>query len=52
MRTKTRMKAGILLFLLNMYGVLNTFGQVVLPLVYDVENTGVDCTKPPLPTFE
>jgi len=52
MRTKTRIKVGILLLLLNMYVVLNSFGQEVPPLVYDVENTGVDCTKPPLPTID
>jgi hypothetical protein len=51
MRTKTRIKAGILLLLLNMFVGLNSFGQDVPPLVYDVENTGVDCTKPPLPIF-
>jgi len=51
MRTKTRIRAGILLLLLNMYVVVNSFGQVP-PLVYNVENTGVDCTKPPLPTID
>ncbi len=50
MRLKMRIRAGILLLLVNMYVVVNSFGQVP-PLVYNVENTGVDCTKPPLPTI-
>jgi hypothetical protein len=49
MRAKTRFKVGLLLLLLNMYLVSNLFGQI--PLVYNVENTGADCTLPPLPSF-
>ncbi len=52
MSGKTRIKAGIILFLLSMNVVINSFGQEVPPLVYDVEFTGADCTKPPLPTKE
>ncbi len=52
MKTQKRIKAGILLLMLNMYTVLNSFTQDIPPLVYDVEFTGVDCTKPPLPTIE
>jgi len=51
MRTKTRIKAGILLLLLNTVVVLSSLSQDLPPLVYEVENTGVDCTKPPLPAF-
>lgn len=51
MRIRMKIGAGIiLLLLLNMYVVLNSSAQPP-PLVYDVENTGVDCTRPPLPTF-
>lgn len=52
MRRKTRITAGFLLLLLNMFAIPDSFGQDVPPLVYDVENTGVDCTKPPLPVFD
>ena len=48
MRTKMRIKVGLLLLLMNTFVVMNSFTQVI-PLVYDVENTGVDCTQPPLP---
>ncbi len=48
---KSRIKVVILQLLISMYVVLNAFGQEVPPLVFDVENTGVDCTKPPLPTI-
>jgi hypothetical protein len=50
MRTKMRIKVSLLLILLNAFVVVNSFAQVI-PFVYDVENTGVDCTKPPLPTI-
>jgi hypothetical protein len=49
-RTKTRIKVSLLLILLNTLVVFNSFAQGI-PLVYDVENTGVDCTIPPLPSF-
>jgi len=52
MRTKPRMKTGILMLIVIMYVVLNAFAQEVPPFVYDVENTGTDCTKPPLPTID
>jgi hypothetical protein len=52
MKTQKIIKAGILMIILSMYAVLNSFAQDVPPLVYDVEFTGVDCTKPPLPTIE
>jgi hypothetical protein len=51
MRTKTRIIAGIVLLLLNLCVAPDLFSQEKLPLVYSVENTGVDCTKPPLPSF-
>jgi hypothetical protein len=51
MKRNTRMNAVILLLLLNMCALPGVFGQEIPPLVYDVENTGVDCTKPPLPTL-
>jgi hypothetical protein len=51
MKPQKRINAGILLLLLNVYVVLNSIAQDVPPLVYDVEFTGVDCTKPPLPDF-
>ena len=51
MRTHCKIKAGSLLILLNFFVALNSFTQIP-PLVYDVEFTGVDCTKPPLPSFE
>jgi len=51
MRTHCKSKAGSLLILFNILLALNTFAQVP-PLVYNVEFTGVDCTKPPLPSFE
>jgi len=35
---------------LNLFTVINLFGDDV-PLVYDVENTGANCTPPPLPAF-
>jgi hypothetical protein len=50
MRTKMRIKASLLLLSLSMYVVINSAAQEI-PLVYDVENTGVDCTKPPLPVL-
>jgi hypothetical protein len=50
MKTQKRIKVGIFLLLLSMYAVLNSFARDVPPFVYDVEFTGVDCTKPPLPT--
>ncbi len=39
----------IFLLLLSACGVQNTSAQDV-PLSYDVENTGADCTEPPLPS--
>jgi hypothetical protein len=51
MSKKTKIEAGLLLILLNLYVVFNTLAQDIPPLVYDVENTGADCTKPPLPTL-
>lgn len=45
-----RMKFLLLTLLFNTFVLLNTFGQKI-PLVYEVENTGVDCTKPPLPVI-
>ncbi len=47
------MKAKILLFAIMLCGsmLVSTIAQN-MPLVYDVENTGKDCSKPPLPTFD
>lgn len=50
-KTKMRMKVSLLLLLVNALVVVNSFA-IGIPFVYDVENTGIDCTKPPLPTFE
>ncbi|MBN2523107.1 MAG: T9SS type A sorting domain-containing protein [Bacteroidales bacterium] len=50
MRTKT-IKASLLLLLFNSILILISFGQEIPPFVYTVENTGVDCTAPPLPAF-
>ncbi len=36
--------------LLNTTATVDSFTQT-MPLVYDVENTGADCPKPPLPSF-
>jgi hypothetical protein len=35
---------------LNAYVFVNSFAQEI-PLVYEIENTGADCTRPPLPSF-
>ena len=51
MRTKMRIKVGLLLLLMNTFAVINVFTQGI-PLVYNVENTGVDCTQPPLPALK
>jgi hypothetical protein len=45
-----KIKIGLLAFLLNTYVVLDTFAQKI-PLVYDVENMGVNCPTPILPSF-
>ncbi len=52
MKTKVgaRIKVSLLIFLLNTILVFDSFTQEI-PLAYDFENTGVDCTKPPLPAF-
>jgi hypothetical protein len=46
-----RIKVILLAILLNTYVAFDSFAQEVMPLVYDVENTGADCTQPPLPSF-
>jgi hypothetical protein len=51
MKTQIKIKTGILILLINFLLSLNTFTQDP-PLVYNVEFTGIDCTKPPLPTLE
>ncbi len=50
MKTNEKFNAVLILLLLNMCVVFNTSGQI--PLVFSVENTGADCTKPPLPTID
>jgi hypothetical protein len=50
MRTKARINLGIMLLLFSIFVVFDSSGQGK-PLVYNVENTGVDCTMPPLPTL-
>ncbi|HPR61925.1 MAG TPA: dockerin-like protein [Prolixibacteraceae bacterium] len=40
-----------LLFMLIMFSTSCTNNQAI-PLVYNVEDTGVDCPKPPLPSFD
>ena len=47
MRAKTTL---LLALLLGAFTVGNASAQDV-PLAYDVENTGADCTEPPLPSF-
>lgn len=49
---KTPMKFRTLLTFLfaSTLALINAFSQEI-PLVYAVENTGADCTKPPLPAF-
>ena len=42
-------RVGLLLFMLNAFVIHRSFTQV--PLVYQVENTGSNCTAPPLPAF-
>lgn len=37
-------------FLLSVFVSVNSSAQI-MPLVYDAENTGADCPKPPLPAF-
>ncbi len=44
-------KACTLILTMSLFLLFNAFAQVP-PLVFDVENTGVDCTKPSLPSFE
>lgn len=46
--TKLNFKLSLMLLLLNAFAVANVFAQDI-PLVFDVENRGADCTKPPLP---
>jgi (4-O-methyl)-D-glucuronate---lignin esterase len=47
------MRAGTILavLFLNAWMVFGSTAQV-MPLVYDVENTGADCPPPPLPSFD
>ncbi|MFC2138922.1 T9SS type A sorting domain-containing protein [Bacteroidota bacterium] len=42
----------LLLLLLNICIVLNSSGQDIPPLVYNVENSGAECPQPPLPTID
>lgn len=46
---KTIQVISIFLFL-TLYG-LGSLSAQIIPLVYDVENTGIKCKKPPLPSF-
>jgi hypothetical protein len=43
-------KISLIAILLNTCFLADLFAQIV-PLVYDVENTGANCTKPPLPSL-
>jgi hypothetical protein len=45
-----KIKILLLTFLLNMNLLVSLIAQE-MPLVYEVENTGTDCTPPPLPSF-
>ncbi len=45
-----KLKGSLSLLLLTTFVVLNSFAQDI-PLVYDLENTGAECTAPPLPAF-
>ena len=45
-----RAKVVLVTFLVNALVAVHSFAQT-MPLVYDVENTGSDCPKPPLPSF-
>ncbi len=44
-----KINLGILMLTLSILLVINSFGQDIPPLVYDVENTGADFEAPPLP---
>lgn len=48
MRTKMRTITSLSVLLVSTFVAFNSLADI--PLVYDVENTGIDCTKPPLPT--
>jgi hypothetical protein len=52
MKTQLPIRTGIFFILVSLFAVVNSFAQDVPPLVYDVEFTGIDCTKPPLPIFD
>jgi hypothetical protein len=45
-----RAKVVLTALLVNALVAADSFAQT-MPLVYDVENTGADCPKPPLPSF-
>ena len=45
-----RAKGVLIALLVNALVAAYSFAQT-MPLVYDVENTGGDCPKPPLPSF-
>lgn len=49
-RIKMRKLIVLLTLLLNTYMFVDALAQE-MPFVYDVENTGADCPKPPLPSF-
>lgn len=50
MRNNYRRFTSRFLYLFFLMAGIAVYGQGVPPLVYDMENTGVDCTAPPLPT--
>lgn len=50
MTTKLTTKASLLFILINLFVGFISYAQEV-PLVYDVENTSADCTKPIIPAF-
>lgn len=52
MKAPQTITMGIVWMILSLYLSTNAFAQETPPLVYDVEFTGVDCTKPPLPDFD
>lgn len=51
MRKQIKMEIGFVVILINTFVAINTFAQEI-PLVYDVENTGVECKLPPLPALD
>ncbi|MGD9212006.1 MAG: hypothetical protein PVI90_14585, partial [Desulfobacteraceae bacterium] len=50
MRSRRNIKVILFILLISTFLSFDSFSQEV-PLVYEVENTGADCSAPPLPTI-